>query len=227
MWLSLDKELHLLCILHYQLKSQGSFMRIFSSALAAAVVVLFSGCAAITTGTTQPLTVTTKQSGINVVGAACELTNGKGTYYITTPGTVTVTRSYSDMVVVCKKDPLPDANMTVKSSVKGMAFGNILVGGLVGVIVDTSTGAAYDYPSSFDLEMGKSVMIGARSEASAGNADAKVTSSVKSSITPTTVITPVTAPAPVIAPVATQAPAPASTVVPALAPAPAKAEVAK
>jgi uncharacterized protein YceK len=30
-------------------------MRIFSLALAATVVVLFSGCAAITTGTTQPV----------------------------------------------------------------------------------------------------------------------------------------------------------------------------
>jgi hypothetical protein len=184
-------------------------MRIFSLAVAAAVVVLFSGCAAIT-GSTQPLSVTTKQAGTSVVGAACELTNGKGTYYVTTPGTVTVKRSYSDMVVVCKKDPLPDANMTVKSSVKAMAFGNIILGGVVGVIVDTSTGAAYDYPTSFDLEMGKSVMIGARSEASATSADAKVTDTAKASIAPAA--TPVTAPAalPVAAPVAAPATAPAT-----------------
>jgi hypothetical protein len=154
-------------------------MRIFLLALAVTVIVLFSGCASIITGTTQPLTVTTKQSGTNVVGATCELTNGKGNYYVTTPGTVTVSRSFSDMVVVCKKETLPDANMTVKSSVKGMAFGNILLGGVVGVIVDTSTGAAYDYPSSFDLEMGKTVMIGARSEASATSIDAKVTDTAK------------------------------------------------
>jgi uncharacterized protein YceK len=169
-------------------------MRIFSLALAATIVVLFSGCAAITTGSTQPLSVTTKQAGTNVVGAARELTNGKGTYYVTTPGTVTVKRSYSDMVVVCKKDPLPDANMTVKSSVKAMAFGNIILGGVVGVIVDTSTGAAYDYPTSFDLEMGKTVMIGARSEATAASSDAKVTDTSKASPTPAPVA-PVAAPA--------------------------------
>lgn len=167
-------------------------MRIFSLALAAAIVVLFSGCAAITTGTTQPLTVTTNQAGISVVGASCELTNGKGTYYVSTPGTVTVSRSYSDMVVTCKKDPLPVAKMTVKSSVKGMAFGNILLGGVVGVIVDTSTGAAYDYPPSFDLEMGKTVMVGARSAASANSADAKVTDGAKANAAP--VSAPVTAP---------------------------------
>jgi uncharacterized protein YceK len=197
-------------------------MRIFSLALAVTVVLLFNGCAAITTGTTQPLTVTTKQSGVNVVGASCELTNGKGTYYVTTPGTVTVSRSFSDMVVVCRKDPLPDANMTVKSSVKGMAFGNILVGGLVGVIVDTSTGAAYDYPSSFDLEMGKSVMIAARSEASASAGSAKSADPATASVAPATATIPSAAPSPT-----TSAPsiAPAPAVM--SAPAPAKAEAAK
>lgn len=190
-------------------------MRIFSLALAATIVVLFSGCAAITTGSTQPLSVTTKQAGTNVVGAACELTNGKGTYYVTTPGTVTVKRSYSDMVVVCKKDPLPDANMTVKSSVKAMAFGNIILGGVVGVIVDTSTGAAYDYPSSFDLEMGKTVMIGARSEASATSADAKVVDTAKASTAPA--VAP--AVAPVSAPTAAPATAPTGTFAPTAAPA--------
>lgn len=204
-------------------------MRVFSLALAATVVVLFSGCAAITTGTTQPLTVTTKQSGTNVVGASCELTNGKGTYYVTTPGTVTVTRSYSDMVVVCKKDPLPDANMTVKSSVKAMAFGNILLGGVVGVIVDTSTGAAYDYPSSFDLEMGKTVMIGARSEAAATSSDAKVTDTAKASTAPTAASASAPAAAPIAAPAGTVAPvaAPVPSVTPVSVPASAKTDAAK
>ena len=191
-------------------------MRIFSLALAATIVVLLSGCAAITTGSTQPLSVTAKQAGTNVVGAACELTNGKGTYYVTTPGTVTVKRSYSDMVVVCKKDALPDANMTVKSSVKAMAFGNILFGGVVGVIVDTSTGAAYDYPPSFDLEMGKTILIGARSEASATSTDATVTDSAKAAAAPAA---PVAVPAAPLAAPSTGAVAPVA--------APAKAEAVK
>lgn len=186
-------------------------MRIFLLALAAAVIVLSSGCASITTGTTQPLTVTTKQSGNHIVGASCHLTNGKGTYYVTTPGTVTVTRSFSDMIVVCKKDPLPDANMTVKSSVKGMAFGNILIGG---VIVDTSTGAAYDYPTSFELEMGKSVLIGARTDAVATTSDAKSTDAVQPSPTAVTPA-PATSPAqtaPTVSPTQTPTVTPSGTV---------------
>jgi len=43
--------------------------------------------------------------------------------------------------------------MTVNSSVKGMAFGNILFGGLIGAGVDTMTGAACDYPSLIPVPM--------------------------------------------------------------------------
>jgi hypothetical protein len=34
-----------------------------------------------------------------------------------------------------------------------MAFGNILFGGLIGVGVDMSTGAAYDYPALITVPM--------------------------------------------------------------------------
>ena len=43
----------------------------------------------------------------------------------------------------------------VKSSTKGMAFGNILLGGFIGAGVDMSTGAAYDYPDILVVDMGK------------------------------------------------------------------------
>lgn len=79
--------------------------------------------------------------------AACELSNEKGRWFIpSTPGTVTLNRSYSDLIVTCKKGDKSWIT-TVKSSTKGMAFGNILFGGLIGTAVDCGTGAAYDYPS--------------------------------------------------------------------------------
>lgn len=145
-------------------------MRTCYAAALAAALLLSGGCASITTGTTQPLTVTAKKEGADVTGAACTLVNGKGTWYVTTPGTVTVTRSFSDMAVTCKKDGMEDGLMTVKSSTKAMAFGNALIGGVIGVGVDVATGAAYDYPSSFELEMGKNVTIEARAEAKASTA---------------------------------------------------------
>jgi hypothetical protein len=79
--------------------------------------------------------------------AECTLSNGDGTYYVKTPGTVTIDRDYDDLMVGCKKDDYQPVNITVSSSTKGMAFGNILLGGVIGAGVDMGTGAAYDYPS--------------------------------------------------------------------------------
>jgi hypothetical protein len=50
--------------------------------------------------------------------------------------------------------------VSVKSSTKAMAFGNILFGGVIGAGVDVATGAAYDYPTLITVVMGKSSAIG-------------------------------------------------------------------
>jgi hypothetical protein len=121
---------------------------------AAMLVALTSGCATITTGTNQSLSVETRAKGTSVAGAACQLSNDKGTWFVTTPGSVTVNRAYGDLAVKCTHDKHPVGTMIVKSSTKGMAFGNILVGGVIGAAVDVSTGSAYDYPSLITLELG-------------------------------------------------------------------------
>jgi hypothetical protein len=63
-----------------------------------------SGCASIVSGTTQVISVDTSMAGQPVAGAKCTLTNSKGTFYATTPGTVPVHRDYGDLVVACAKD---------------------------------------------------------------------------------------------------------------------------
>lgn len=91
--------------------------------------------------------------------ASCELTNDKGKWFVSTPGTVTVHRSYADLHVMCEKDGYDPGVATVKSYTKGMMAGNILFGGIIGGAVDASTGAAYDYPSMITINMGESVEI--------------------------------------------------------------------
>ena len=121
---------------------------------------LLSGCASITTGQSQPLSVDTRdQQGKQVASVACKLVNDKGTYFINTPGTVTVQRSYGDMHVNCTKEQLESGVATVKSSTKAMAFGNIIFGGVIGAAIDAGSGAAYDYPSLLTVIMGRAVTI--------------------------------------------------------------------
>lgn len=123
----------------------------FKTALCASAcaISLLSGCASIVSGTNQPVTVDTP----GCAAASCKLTNDKGTWAVTTPGSVVVHRAYGPLTVMCTKEGFPAATTTVASTTKGMAFGNILFGGLIGAGVDAGTGAAYDYPNTILVPM--------------------------------------------------------------------------
>lgn len=131
--------------------------------LALVLAAILPGCATITTGQNQSVSVETRAKGQSVVGAACKLANDKGTWFVTTPGSVTVSRAYGDMSINCTHEKAPPGALIVKSSTKAMAFGNIIIGGVIGAGVDIATGSAYDYPNLITVEMG--LMQGLASEA--------------------------------------------------------------
>ena len=126
-------------------------------ALTLAGVMLFTGCASIVSGNDQTVFVETRHDGDRVIGAACELNNGKSTFHVTTPGSVAIESAYEDMTVKCEKEGLPSGFAIVKSGAKPMALGNILVGGLIGAAVDSGSGAAYDYPTLITVIMEEAV----------------------------------------------------------------------
>jgi len=111
-----------------------------------------TGCASIVNGQNQPISVSTGQAK----GATCTLVNNKGKWYVpSTPGSVTVQRSYKDLHIDCEKKGYAATEKKVASKTKGMAFGNIIFGGVVGAGVDMADGAAYDYPNDIQLDMHK------------------------------------------------------------------------
>lgn len=118
-----------------------------------------TGCASIVNGSNQVVSVEAIHKGLQVTGATCQLVNPKGTFYVTTPGTVTVQRAYDDMNIKCEKDGMQPGMVAAKSSTKGMAFGNILFGGVIGAAVDAGSGAAYDYPTLIRVVMGESTTM--------------------------------------------------------------------
>lgn len=139
------------------------------SMICLAMVPMFVGCASIVNGQNQSISVETRSDAGAVAGAQCKLTNNKGAWFVTTPGSTTVQRSFEDLSVACDKPGIPTGLATVKSSTKAMAFGNIIFGGVIGAGVDVATGAAYDYPPLLTIEMGKTVQLpfGSSSAASA------------------------------------------------------------
>jgi hypothetical protein len=119
------------------------------------------GCASIVNGQNQSVSVETRTDAGPLSGASCKLSNNKGTWFITSPGSTLVQRSFEDLSVRCERDAHEPGIVSVKSSTKAMAFGNIIFGGVIGAGVDMSTGAAYDYPTMITVTMGRSSQLAA------------------------------------------------------------------
>ncbi|WP_316150470.1 hypothetical protein [Cupriavidus sp. BIC8F] len=127
----------------------------FLMAASAALSIGCTGCASIVGGNMQTLSVDARQDAQMVLGATCTLTNDKGKWFVTTPGSVGVQRSYDAMNVNCTKTGSEPGLNTVQSTTKPMAFGNIIFGGLIGAAIDVGSGAAYEYPNVITVEMKK------------------------------------------------------------------------
>lgn len=108
---------------------------------------LASGCASVTGTTGQSVSVETRFQEKQVTGASCELSNNKGKWFVSTPASVQIRRSNDDLIVVCSKEGVGTGSAAVASETKGSMFGNILLGGGIGAIVDHNSGAAYEYPT--------------------------------------------------------------------------------
>lgn len=121
---------------------------------------LTSGCASITGTTNQSVSVQTiDAAGNELTGGDCELNNNKGKWFITSPGSTTISRSNDNLLVTCKKDKFEPGSASVVSATKGSMFGNILFGGGIGAIIDHNSGAAYEYPAFFQIQMGFNKLI--------------------------------------------------------------------
>ncbi len=154
--------------------------------------LMFTGCASIVNGQNQSLSVTSDSNGATLAGAKCSLMNNKGTWFATTPGSVTVRRSYEPLNVNCTLDGFDTGSVTVKSATKAMAFGNIIFGGVIGAGVDISTGAAYDYPELIKVSMAP---VAAVPPADAASAATSAAASAPSSVVAATTALPASAPA--------------------------------
>jgi len=64
-----------------------------------------------------------------------------------TPGTVTIEKNRHDINIVCHKPGYETAGFYNESDVAAAAFGNVVIGGVVGGGVDLATGSANKYTS--------------------------------------------------------------------------------
>jgi len=117
-------------------------MMLLRLSLVATVIAFASGCASVVGDQTQPVSVDTP----GCPKASCRLTNSQGTYFVkSTPETIVVNKAYSDLTMTCERDG-SSATSVHMSQANAATFGNILLGGIPGALIDGGSGAGYDYP---------------------------------------------------------------------------------
>jgi len=135
-------------------------MRVFSTVAALALTVGTVGCASVVNDTSHPVKVDTKTAdGQLVSGAECKLTNDYGSITLKSGDTSLVRRSSKDLDIVCRHPDNPDASARAISRANGGMFGNIILGGGIGAIIDHNKGTAYTYPTWMQLVFGKTLVF--------------------------------------------------------------------
>ncbi len=114
------------------------------------LAALTSGCATLTKGGSQAVTVDTDPSG-----AACTLTRDAKPVAVVnpTPGSVQVEKAKGTIAVGCKRLGYLEAAGNLASEFQAMTFGNILFGGVVGIVVDAASGAMHEYPATVTITL--------------------------------------------------------------------------
>jgi uncharacterized protein YceK len=124
-------------------------MKLIAIAAIAAAGVALSGCASIVTGSSQKVTVNTPPT----TGADCTLTSSEGTWNVSSPGTVSISKTKHDVNVHCTKAGYQDADAAVPSGFQAWTLGNLILGGIPGLVIDLATGATNEYPSEITVPM--------------------------------------------------------------------------
>lgn len=125
-----------------------------------ASALALTGCASVVNDTSHPIKVETlTPQGQTVAGAECKLSNDYGSSTMKSGDTAPVRRSSKDLDIVCKHPENPDATARGISRANGGMFGNIILGGGVGAIIDHNKGTAYTYPTWVQLVFGKALVF--------------------------------------------------------------------
>lgn len=109
-------------------------MKTFQFATLFISLVLFSNCASIIHGSKQDIAFSSNPSGAEIT------INGENRGR--TPASISLNRNQDYLVKIQLAGYLP-YEINVSKKVDGWVFGNIIFGGIIGLIVDASTGAMY------------------------------------------------------------------------------------
>lgn len=104
-----------------------------------------ANCATVVEGTDQNVLINSDPAG-----ASCKLKRDGGEVggVAATPASVRISKSKDPIAVTCRKEGYLDTTGHLASGFQGMTFGNVLLGGFIGVAIDAGSGAMHEYPES-------------------------------------------------------------------------------
>lgn len=120
------------------------------------VLSILAGCASVTNGTSQTVTIDTLTAdGKAVEGAECSVANDKLETTAVSGSSVQVRRSGGTLNIECRQPGYAPASGQATSRVNTGMVGNVLLGGMIGAAIDSSTGAGFNYPSWIQMVFGE------------------------------------------------------------------------
>ena len=120
-------------------------MKLIINTIFLATLIFGSGCATVLRDSNQPVAFTSAPAGVTV--ALNGIDRG------VTPVTVSVKRATSDTIVSYKLKDFHPVSFVLDRSFGKATFGNILLGGGIGAIVDAASGKNATYPENVHIGM--------------------------------------------------------------------------
>ena len=113
-------------------------------------LIKLTGCATIMSDNKSAVQINT-----NPTETICEVKGENFTQTLNIPANVTIPAKASPVTITCTKEDYFPASETIETSINGMIFGNIIFGGIPGIIIDLATKSGFDYQDNVALHLYK------------------------------------------------------------------------
>ncbi len=105
-----------------------------------------SGCASIASDNDTTTYIHTMPEA-----ARCDLAGEEFERTVNTPSSIMIPSKAAPVSLNCSADGYKTGTATLDTSVDGWIFGNILLGGVIGAVIDASRGAGMRYPEEIEI----------------------------------------------------------------------------
>jgi hypothetical protein len=146
------EQLGICPVVHARSNNINSEGRVHCTFLVLCLLVAFGagGCATVVTHGFQTIAVQTDPAGADCTFSRDGLPLARVN---PTPGEALVGKSSGALSLLCRKEGYVDAAAPMESGFQAMTLGNVLIGGIIGLVIDASTGAMTTYPDTVTITL--------------------------------------------------------------------------